>query len=148
MIYYISFLNSSQAGNKMRFDNFCISSVYQFKRDLIKNLNIKKCDHFDYHLKRLFSNAFTAYSKSRKHLTYDILIYIINNIKYSLDTSGHIRYYTQKHLRNPYFIGVSLDRVLRLIEYGNEVIKPYHLFTKTFNSFRVKIIRRYNTIFI
>ena len=82
-----------------------------------------------------------------KHFTYNLLVYIINNLRYSKSDIGEHIYKVCIPQNNPFGKKLKIDLILRLVEYGNGKIRPYNLLNNSFLDFKNTLTQRYNKAF-
>lgn len=131
-----------------QFDSFCLGCVSQYKRLLRRKLSISKCDYIDSVIKSNNLISLSRYGESRKHLTYDLLLYVIKNVIYIKDKYNNGKFAIEVNQNNPFTNNAEdLSLFIRLIEYGNSEIKPLNIFNATFADYSKNIVEDFCKIF-
>lgn len=145
--FYIK-LNKPDNLSDAKFDSFCVGCTSQYKRLLRKKLNLSRCDYIDRIVKSNNLVNLSSYGKSRKHLTYDLLQYMIKNVVYVKDRLSNPKLTLVIRQNNPFTSNIEeLSLYIRLIEYGNGDIKPLNIFNSTFAACSNEIISNFNKLF-
>ena len=146
MEFYVE-VDKSRANKESFYNSYMRRGLGAFKNAALSKLSISKCDNYDKQL-LLYSNIPDINKIVKgKHFTYNLLVYIINNLTYSRSDIGEHIYKVYIPHNNPFGDKLNIDLILRIIEYGNGKIRPYNILNNSFLDFRHTLVSRYNKAF-
>lgn len=120
---------------------FLNGAICSYKAHLSNLLDINKCDCYDRWLIEFSGIENIENIVSNSHFSYRLLKYLINNVKYDLGEFKGVVFYFDIDSNNPFGKRLDIDKIFRLIEYGNgDHIPPYNLFNRALVTFRKDIL--------
>jgi hypothetical protein len=146
MDFYLQ-LDKSKISDEKSYSNFIGLSGGTFRKILLNKLNYEKCLVYDELLK---SNAKLIGIKPEnifKGFTYNILEMAIDSIRHVKTSLGEHYYTIDIPIKNPFGKKVLVDKIIRILEYGQGKIRPYMIFNEGFTEYKLLIIKRFNKLF-
>lgn len=140
-------LDRTKISDAKSFDLFLSNSSATFKRTLLNRLDYNVCKIYDKQLLRICELIGLDKSIINKDFTYNLLHYSIMKIEHTVTSSGVNLYVVNIPQNNPFGPKMLIDKVLRIIEYGQGEIRPYMIFNSSFSDFKIKLLDRYNKLF-
>lgn len=146
MEFYLK-LDRSRISDEKNYSAFMMFSAGKFRKILLSKLDYKKCLAYD---KLLKSNAKLIGIKPEdvfEGYTYKLLEMAISCVGHRKTSLGEHYYKVDIPLDNPFGKKVLVDKLVRILEYGQGQIRPYMIFNEGFTEYKLQITDRFNKLF-
>lgn len=74
----------------------------------------------------------------------DIIVYAVNRLSVYSDKFGHVDYRIRFNSKNPFAKNITLDQLMRVIEFGNDSIKATNILHESINQLIPTIKKLYD----
>lgn len=146
MEFYLK-LDRSRVSDEKTYDVFIRFSVGKLKNILYDNLDYNKCANYDKLLRNQCSIIGVNENFFSKDFTYRLLNLAISSIEHTKTHLGEHFYKINIPLNNEFGSKLVLDKIIRIVEYGQGTLPPYKLFNSGFIKYKDLISKRFNKLF-
>ena len=120
------------------------SSLPKLKRNIKFFAN--KYNQSDVNERLLKSKTIMFRDVNKETLYRDIILYALNNLYIYRDITGCVEY-RLRPVKNVFAKNITFDQLFRIIEFGNEHVKPLRIFNDAMNKSLPDINRVYNLVY-
>ena len=120
------------------------SSLPKLKRNIKFFAN--KYNQPDINERLLKSKTIMFRDVNKETLYRDIILYALNNLYIYRDITGCVEY-RLRPVKNVFAKNITFDQLFRIIEFGNEYVKPLRIFNDAMNKSLPDINRVYNLVY-
>lgn len=146
MEFYLK-LDKSKISNDKNYSAYIAFSVGKFKNILLDKLDKDKCAIYDRLLKSQSKLIGIREDYINNDFTYNLLSYSIAHIRHVKTSLCEHYYKIDIPLNNPFGKKILIDKILRILEYGQGQIRPYMIFNEGFTAYKLLITERFNRLF-
>lgn len=132
-------LTESRKGSQQNYYQACCLSIYSLKGMLYRNINVSRWNSLQkvFEENNVFNNTFIRNVK-----TINIAHQYINELRCYYNSADDYCYYYVPDTVRCIGTNYSLNKIIKLIEYGNDMIAPMNWIRHSYILFVDKIVRK------